>query len=129
MGKGKKRAPVWEHYELSIDGQGKQIAHCKRCRSQLVAEGTDGTTHVKRHLIICTGRQDSAPPDVPAAPAPGAAPESSNCSKAANWEEAATADLARMTSWIRPILCGRQLLQELRAPTEPGFSGAFASGH
>lgn len=97
----KKRSSVWVDYEVSINGDGKKIANCKKCRQELVAESTDGTSHLKRHQRTCPRREDGAtlpiavPPTIPAAPlvAIGAPPESSNCGNPADSEEA-TADLA-----------------------------------
>jgi hypothetical protein len=97
----KKRSSVWVDYEVSRNGDGKKIANCNKCRKELVAESTDGTTHLKRHQKTCPRREDSAPPPIVAPPTVPSAPpvavgtplEASNCGNPADSEEV-TADLA-----------------------------------
>jgi len=56
----KRRAKVWEHFELRRVVGGHPIAVCKYCRStKYKAEGRTGTSNLTRHLDVCKAFKDT----------------------------------------------------------------------
>lgn len=50
----RKRSPVWKHYSVQADSEGKLIGTCKYCKvSKYNASLRSGTSNFFRHLLGC----------------------------------------------------------------------------
>ena len=102
----RRQSGVYEHFTRFSDGDGNDMARCKRCQLVLGASTRNGTSTLWAHVRICWGDEAAAAARrAPRPPVPGASPSRSRGRRETDGLRdkisASSADLARMIA-----LCG-----------------------
>ena len=105
----RRRSGVYEHFTRFSDGDGNDMARCKRCQLVLGASTRNGTSTLWAHVRICWGEEAAAAAAArraPRPPVPDASPSSSSRGRPEtdglrDKIASSSADLARMIALRR----------------------------